>query len=177
MIPLLRTIVLLAAVLLLTGFRWSLMFGELGWDEVNSAIDEEYPMVSHLSIDELKVLLDSRQPLYLVDVREAAEYQVSHLPGAVLHTSFQPKGLNRGVTIVAYCSVGLRSAKYVQQLQDRGFTDIYNLRGSLFAWANRGLPLTANGEATRYVHPYSERWGTLLNAELHSYNMGLNGEK
>lgn len=167
MIPFGRSSGTLIVILLLTGFRWSLMFGELDWDKVNRVIEEDYPLVSQLSVDDLRVLLDTQQPLYLVDVREPEEYSVSHLSGAVLYTSFPLEDLGRDVVIIAYCSVGLRSAQYVQQLQDRGFTRAYNLKGSLFMWANRGYPLTADGHAVTQVHPYSKRWGKLLHAELH----------
>lgn len=171
----LRHIAVLVTVLLLVGFRWSLMFGELDWDKVNAVIDQEYPMIAELSVEELQALLDSGRKVHLVDVREPEEYRVSHLPGAVLSSSFQPESLDKQVMIVAYCSVGLRSAKYVQQLQKQGFSRVYNLRGSLFQWANQGYPLTVDGQRATRVHPYNERWGKLLRAELHSYSVGQDG--
>jgi rhodanese-related sulfurtransferase len=163
-----RIPVVLILVLLLAGFRWSLMFGELNWDVINSVIEEEYPEVSNMSPVELYGLLREENTLLLVDVRESAEYMVSHLPGAVLAADVAPDKIAGDTLIVAYCSVGLRSAKYVQQLRTLGFTRVYNLRGSIFVWANSGLPLVADGRKAFYVHPYSERWGKLLNKELHS---------
>lgn len=177
MVVILRNMLLLLSVLLLTAFRWGLMFGDMEWDEVNNAISEDFPMVSSVSMEELKVLLDSQQQLYLVDVREPAEYQVSHLPGAVLYSELQPETLEKDSMIVAYCSVGLRSAKFAQELEARGFTRVYNLRGSIFMWANSGYPLSANGHPANRVHPFNERWGKLLHSELHSSGAGAHEKK
>lgn len=152
----------------MTGFRWSLQFGELEWREIDAALDEDFPAVRHLSVEQLRSMLDQRQQFRLIDVREAEEYQVSHLPGAQLAGSFLVESLGRDQLIVAYCSVGLRSAEYVRRLQQQGFHNAYNLRGSIFLWANSGYPLEADGRPAMKVHPYSERWGKLLHPELHS---------
>jgi len=45
--------------------------------------------------------------------------------------------------------------------------NVFNLQGSIFQWANEGRPLMANGRVVHVVHPYSERWGVLLNPQLH----------
>jgi rhodanese-related sulfurtransferase len=168
--PAIRISVVLFMALLLAGFRWSLMFGELNWDVINRAIQAEYPDVPEISTDELYGLLRNKSALHLVDVREPAEYSVSHLPGAVQVADFVPEKISRETMIVAYCSVGLRSAKYAQQLRRRGFTGVYNLRGSIFVWADRGFPLVVDGRKALHVHPYSERWGKLLDKELQSYH-------
>lgn len=41
-------------------------------------------MVSHISPNALKDLLESRTQFALIDVREAGEYNSSHIPGASL---------------------------------------------------------------------------------------------
>lgn len=38
--------------------------------------------------------------------------------------------------IVVYCSVSYRSSILARRLQDMGFTNVYNLEGSIFKWAN-----------------------------------------
>ncbi len=161
--------ILLAFVVLFAGFRWSMMFGDLNWEAINSTIEEDYPGVPEITADDVYGLLGEESAVHLVDVRESVEYSVSHLPGAVQVADFVPDRLASDSLIVAYCSVGLRSAKYVQQLKARGFTRVYNLRGSIFTWANRGLPLVVDGRKALHVHPYSERWGKLLKENLHSY--------
>lgn len=165
-------ICLLCIVVLLCGFRWSLSFGELTWEKVNAAIKADYPGVAHIDTSDLQKLIRERRGLVLIDVRESEEYQISHIPGAVHVSSFNTIARNNtdsAVLIVAYCSVGLRSAKFISELQKSGFINAYNLRGSVFEWANQHMELIGAGGRTRKVHPYNTRWGSLLNTELHQY--------
>lgn len=148
----------------------------LGWRGVFGLIDREFPNTPHISVEELAGWLQdpSRMPPVLLDVREEAEFAVSHLPGA---RRLQPDGplpadlleLPRTVPIVVYCSVGYRSAKTVAPLQQAGFARVYNLRGSVFAWANAGHPVMRGEDPVRHVHPYDRLWGQLLNRRLRSY--------
>ena len=65
----------------------------------------------------------------------------------------------------------LRAAK----LQRRGYTNVHNLEGSIFEWANSGRALSrADGPATA-VHPYDAEWGRLLERELWSPLDGSDG--
>ena len=81
----------------------------------------------------------------LLDARTAAEFNVSHLPGAVLASNarmaldaLEVNDPER--TVVVYCSVGYRSSRLAKQLRARGFENVFNLEGSLFQWANEGRP-------------------------------------
>jgi len=67
---------------------------------------------------------------------------------------------------VTYCSVGYRSAKMAQRLRNAGYTNVQNLEGSIFEWANEHRPLVRDGEPTKQVHPYSALRGHLLRDEV-----------
>ncbi len=90
---------------------------------------------------ELKQMLDRREPVYLLDVREPHEWQICRLPGAHLIPLRQlPEKLhqlNSADTIVAYCHVGGRSSQAVDLLKKSGFRKVRNLRGGIHAWASR----------------------------------------
>ena len=106
------------------------------------------------------------EPPLLIDARAPEEYAVSHLPGARNLTRAGEVGVDKETAIVVYCSVGLRSAGYAEHLRQLGYRQVYNLQGSIFAWANSGYPLEAeNGRPTTMVHPYDRRWGQLLKPE------------
>jgi len=169
-----KIIFVLITGLVVTGFRWSLLFGELHWQDIDQALDQDFPAVRHISVQELRSMLATGQQILLVDVREPEEYRVSHLPKALPASVFQTEKVDRDQHIVAYCSVGLRSAEYVQQLQKQGFQNVYNLRGSIFMWANNGYPLEVEGRAAvkAKVHPFNDRWGKLLHPELRSTKTG-----
>ncbi|MBC6995681.1 rhodanese-like domain-containing protein [Neolewinella lacunae] len=103
-----------------------------------------------------------------LDAREANEYAVSHLPGA-RHLGFDApdysvlEGLDKNRPLVVYCTVGYRSERAAELLRKRGFTQVHNLYGSLYAWKLAGLPLEdAQGKATNKLHTYNKKWGSFV---------------
>ncbi|KAG2423268.1 hypothetical protein HXX76_015418 [Chlamydomonas incerta] len=101
----------------------------------------------------------------LVDVRSHAEQQVSVLPGSTTLTQkqFEARGPDsfRGSRVVCYCTAGYRSGVYAAKLLRRHpHLQVYNLRGSILAWTQAGLPLAdpRDGAHTQRVHVYSEAW-------------------
>lgn len=160
--------------------------------ELKQTIRARFPGVRQLATAELAGWLASPQsasPL-LLDARTPAEYAVSHLPGARLAASetealalLQAEPRDR--LVVAYCAVGYRSSALAEQLQQRGYTNVYNLEGSIFEWANEGRPLFRTRAATptlagsgakvepapqgeqpaKQVHPYDAKWGVYLKRE------------
>ena len=122
---------------------------------------ERFPTVREITVEELRAVTDPDRFL-LVDVRTPEEQQVSMIPGAVTRAVFEEKGdafTNR--TVVAYCTAGYRSGQYAEELQKKG-VEVLNLRGSILAWCQAGLPLeTTDGKPTRRVHVYGKRWNIL----------------
>jgi len=146
------------------------------WAAVEARITETFPDVPSIDTAGLNELLrDPLQTVVLIDVREPDEFAVSHLQGAVRATSIDQAAAlvhdaGAGATIVAYCSVGYRSARLVAELRQRGVAEVYNLKGSIFRWANEDRPLYRGDEPVRQVHPFDESWGTLLHADRRSYS-------
>jgi rhodanese-related sulfurtransferase len=100
-----------------------------------------------------------------LDARERVEFTISHLPGAInigydrldLKTI---KDVDKSRPLVVYCTVGYRSEQAAKKLRKKGFTKVYNLYGSLYAWKLAGFPLEdANGQPTEKLHTYNEKWG------------------
>jgi rhodanese-related sulfurtransferase len=138
----------------------------LAWGLLNRWIRWRFPDVAMISCEELAALLAGVGPApVLIDARGAEEFAVSHLAGARrLSTvgAIAAGGLEPGRSIVIYCSVGYRSALLVRLLRQAGVRDVRNLEGSLFHWANLGLPLECAGPTQRQVHPFHPCWGLLL---------------
>jgi len=148
---------------------------DLGWSAVDGMIARSYPEARHLAPDSLAALLadSARAEPILLDTRPPAEYNVSHLPGARRvdpdATAFPMlEDVPKDTLIVAYCSVGYRSSGVVERLQAAGFTNAYNLDGSIFRWANEGRPVYRNGQPVEQVHPFDAVWGQLLDDRLHA---------
>jgi len=153
-----------------------------GLEVVMAQTEREYPMVHHATTDKVEQWLnDPLSPPMLLDVREEEEFAVSHLRGAVNVNpgalaqgvmDKQLKGINKNRRIVTYCSVGLRSAKLAKRLQEAGFTNVHNLNGSIFLWANEGKPIYRGQVPVSVVHPYDRTWGKLLKPELRDERAG-----
>lgn len=155
-------------VMVLCGF----FFSAPTWHEISKSIAEKHPEVQEITTDTLLTRLQRPAPPLIYDVREQEEYEVSHLPGAV-HTT-DPDAIKppRNTEIVVYCSVGLRSAAFAAKLMKKGYPHVYNLKGSIFEWANKSYPLErGEGEKVKTVHPYNRRWGVLLNKDLQQYSI------
>ncbi len=148
----------------------------MGWRATKSMIARDFPATPTISTDSLAAWLadDARTPPLLLDAREADEYAVSHLARArhvppnasadSLTALLSDVPMDRSV--VVYCSVGYRSAKVTQRLRKAGFSDVHNLGGSIFRWANEGRAVVRGDSAVRTVHPFDATWGRLLDADL-----------
>ncbi|SDP59256.1 rhodanese-like domain-containing protein [Desulforhopalus singaporensis] len=157
-----------AVILVLSALLSGFFFSKPSWQQINRAIDRNYPEVSDIGSDSLKHLLNSRQAVTIIDVRGKKEYRVSHLPGAIHSEDPTAIQLPKSSTIVVYCSVGIRSAAFARSLIGRGYKKVHNLRGGIFEWANKDYPLSRNGARVHAVHPYDKNWGTLVRPELHA---------
>ncbi len=166
---------------LLFNLMFSSFFGTSQWVEgtlascENPEFNRTVNKWINYSVDVVGVsdLKDSYQDVLLLDAREMEEYLVSHIPGAQYLGHKAPKWnvldkVPKDTPIVIYCSIGYRSEKIGEQLLARGFTQVRNLYGSIFEWANQGCPLEdPRGKKTNRVHTYNKKWSKWLdNTEL-----------
>jgi rhodanese-related sulfurtransferase/Asp/Glu/hydantoin racemase len=134
-----------------------------------SWLARHFPDVSAIDVPALARWLDdgSRARPVLVDVRAPSEQAVSTLPGALCVTPEDDaidvaRRAGAGRPIVVYCSVGVRSARLARALAAAGTASVFNLRGGIFDWANRGLPLAGPSGTAQRVHGYDAEWEALL---------------
>jgi len=81
----------------------------------------------------------------LVDVREPAEWQSGHAPGArhipLGQLAARMGELPQDGEIITVCRSGNRSAKAAELLRGAGYRTVHNLKGGMTAWAKDGLPV------------------------------------
>lgn len=135
---------------------------------VNQDFDEMLQLLLSNSVPQITVdELEYKDGVCLLDARELEEYEVSHIEGAQ-HIGYEKlnkeilKSIPKEQTIVLYCSVGYRSEKIGEQLQNMGYTKVYNLYGSIFEWVNQGNPVVNENGTTTSVHTYNKRWSKWL---------------
>jgi rhodanese-related sulfurtransferase len=77
----------------------------------------------------------------LVDVRQPAEYERGHLPGARLipvgQLDERVSELDPGKITITYCAAGVRSRAAASLLERAGFSEVHSMTGGINAW--RGL--------------------------------------
>jgi adenylyltransferase/sulfurtransferase len=98
---------------------------------------------STITAKELKELLDAEKPIYLVDVREPAEWEIVRIPGATLIPKDEIlrgdalASLPQDRQIVMYCKSGVRSAETLAAVKGAGFSDALHVQGGVTAWVNQ----------------------------------------
>lgn len=160
------------ALLAVGGGAYVIGHQQPSWGEVDGYIALRFSDVQHIETRELADQLERENAPLLLDIRAPQEYAVSHLPTAINvppdevldFAERELTGLDRRRAIVVYCSVGVRSAQAADELKLLGFSQVRNLQGSIFKWANEGRPLVGGDR----VHPFDTHWGRLLRADLHT---------
>jgi len=92
-----------------------------------------------ITVQELKELKDSKADFQLIDVREPHEYDICHLDGELIPMAEIPSSvdkISRDKQVIMHCRSGKRSGEMVLWLEkNEGFTNLYNLKGGVLAWA------------------------------------------
>jgi len=114
-----------------------------------------------VSLDELKRLVDAKEKVTLVDVREKDEWRAGFIPGALslprshLESQAEQKLPDKNARIITYCAGGNRSAFAAATLQQLGYTDVRTTNPGFVRWKDLGFPIDAppdlsNAQRERY---------------------------
>ena len=103
--------------------------------------DQEGEAVPQITPAKLQQRLDAGEELFILDVREPVEWEISNL--SHLGAKLIPKGdvvarmneLDTAVEMVVQCRSGVRSAAVIRTLQKHGFKKMLNLDGGINRWA------------------------------------------
>ena len=93
--------------------------------------------MKEVTVQELKNWQDEGKDFQLVDVREDFEYEISNLGGELIPLGgilIESDKLDHSKPVVLMSRGGRRSAAAVMQLEQQGFTNLYNLQGGILAW-------------------------------------------
>ena len=141
-------------------------------DAIQQSIEGQHQDISH--VDGYQVLNLNTEKTIIFDVRQQAEFEVSHLKNAIriapdINSNDFMSAFGdqiEGKNIVFYCSVGRRSSILASRLKPsllkQGAQNIYNLKGGIFKWRNEQRALIQNEQPTQYIHPFNPLWGLLI---------------
>lgn len=94
--------------------------------------------MKEVTVSELKALKDSKANFQLIDVRESHELEIceiggEHIPmGEVMNNLDK---ISKDKQVIIHCRSGARSGAICNALESQGYTNVYNLRGGIIAWA------------------------------------------
>ena len=95
-----------------------------------------------ITVAQLKEKMDAGEPIHLLDVREPNEYAEFNI-GAQLFPLGRIQAMDiadlegwENDEVIIHCRSGARSGNMVNWLEkNAGFTNLYNLKGGILAWA------------------------------------------
>jgi rhodanese-related sulfurtransferase len=96
-------------------------------------------IMKEITVLELKGKMDKGEDFQLIDVREDFEYEMSNLGGVLIPLGgilIEAEQIAKDKPVMIQCRSGKRSAAAIAQLEQQfGFTNLYNLKGGMLAWA------------------------------------------
>jgi len=95
--------------------------------------------MQEITARELKQKIDNKEDIQLIDVREPHEYEMANIGGDLIPLATvldNANKISKDKPVIIYCRSGARSASAVNALERQfGFTNLYNLKGGILAWA------------------------------------------
>lgn len=95
--------------------------------------------MKEITVKELKELKDNNADFQLIDVREEHELEIAEIGGQNIPMGDVMDSLDeisKTKKVIIMCRSGSRSAAICNALEDHGYTNVYNLKGGILAWAN-----------------------------------------
>lgn len=107
-----------------------------------------------VTTDQVKAMIDQKQPFVLIDARSPQEYQEAHLPGALnipekeLQANKASLPGDKSTLLVIYCN-GVKcgkSKRLAEQIEPMGYPNISIYSEGIPVWEERALPIVAGPE-------------------------------
>ena len=96
--------------------------------------------MKEVTVSELKKMMDEKENFQLIDVREPHEKEIAEIGGVLIPMTDVMNSLDkisRDKKVIIHCRSGARSGAVIQALEkEHNFTNLYNLKGGILAWAN-----------------------------------------
>jgi molybdopterin/thiamine biosynthesis adenylyltransferase/rhodanese-related sulfurtransferase len=109
---------------------------------------------SEISVEETHQLLEAKEPVVLLDIREKEEIRLGHIRGAI----FLPQGLlnervegllpDKNAPVVVYCAAGIRSLAAAKLMKEKGYAHVFSMAKGIEGWQKAGYEVVSDSELT-----------------------------
>ncbi len=109
---------------------------------------------SEISVEESCQLIERKEPVVLLDIREKEEIALGYIKGA----TFLPQGLlnekvesllpDKNVAVVVYCAGGIRSLAAAKLMREKGYTYVFSMAKGIDGWKKAGYEVVSDSELT-----------------------------
>jgi rhodanese-related sulfurtransferase len=121
--------------------------GMYSWDQAGMKITT----IAQMPADELRMRLQEKDSLQVLDVRRPGEYNNGHVPTAInltlshLEREFGAVDSKRPTAVV--CASGYRSSTATSILERNGFSTLFNVVGGTNGWINAGYEVESGNSS------------------------------
>jgi len=94
--------------------------------------------INEISATELKKMIDEKDDFQLIDVREQFEYDIVNIGAELIPLNSileNQHKISKDKKVIIHCKSGARSIKAIENLHQYGFSNLYNLKGGILAYA------------------------------------------
>jgi len=111
-------------------------------------VKEAKAVIKEVTISDVKKMIDAKENIIILDVRDKNELEEGRIPGAInisrgmLEFKVAMVIPDRDSKIIVYCGLDLRGPLATKTLNDMGYKNAVNMIGGLKAWKLAGYPLS-----------------------------------
>lgn len=109
-------------------------------------VREAKASITELSVGDVRKMIDARENIILLDVRDKHEFAEGHIAGAInisrgtLEFKVTMIIPDKSARIVVYCGLDLRGPLATRTMNELGYKEAVNMVGGLKAWEETGYP-------------------------------------
>jgi len=96
--------------------------------------------IKQITVQELKKMIDQKDDVQIIDVREINEFQICNINGELIPLGNIPENINKiskDKPVIIHCHHGMRSENAILHIMKTGgHRNLYNLQGGINAWAS-----------------------------------------
>ena len=107
---------------------------------------------SEISVEETHQLLQRKEPIALLDIREKEEIALGYIEGAIflrqnlLNDQVEDVLPDKSVSVVVYCAGGIRSLAAAKLMKEKGYAHVFSMAKGIDGWQKAGYEVVSDSE-------------------------------